>query len=74
MSHALNKAFAEALGLPPDCYRATLQLEAGEVPKLTIESRIRDGRGRFEFEQCVANKPAAIKSIRFRVRLEPLPD
>lgn len=77
MSYALNKAFAEALGLPRGTRRAVLVLEAGELPTLTIETTVID-RPAQEIVDVTAltdkyatHAAAAIKRIRFKVRLEP---
>lgn len=67
--HELNRDLALALGLPKTTTRATLYLEAGELPRLEVECH--------EVPLRIVVDPESgersIASVHFMLRLEPFP-
>ncbi len=66
-SYLLNQQFAAALGLPKGTRRATLYLEAGELPRLEVEC--------FQVPMRVLEDPETgekrLATVQFMLRLEP---
>jgi hypothetical protein len=74
----LTAELAAALGLPKLARRAVLTLEVGQPPRMEIEMRVVDARGRpiieerpGEYGEGVARRLA---KVQFMVRLERFPD
>jgi len=56
-SITMNRILADMLKLPPDTYRATLVIEANELPRLTVERLV------FRSGQVVPLAPESFKLV-----------
>lgn len=63
---ALVRELARALGLPRNTRRATITLEAGQLPKIELEAWIPSDK--IEWRDVDVD---AVRSVRFVIRLEP---
>lgn len=74
--HELNRALAQALGLPKHTKKAVLTLEAGEYPTLELTMVVTDAAGQpigDQVKQPVGSYAAALATVQFMVRLVPFP-
>jgi hypothetical protein len=67
----LNAELGHALGMPPNCRKLVLTLEAGKVPRIEYEFNLRDSKGAFVIERDDEGIPQRVAALRFMVRLEP---
>jgi hypothetical protein len=71
----LNAELGHALGMPPNCRKLVLTLEAGQVPRIEYECHVVESEQR---TSIVDGSPyyigvTRIRKLQFMVRLEPFP-